>query len=89
MKTAKEKAKELIDKFVNQPINFPYIDSEDGRCIGAGYMTYKSAKQCALIAIDEILQTNPTIKGTSDDLLTQIVQTKAYWYRVQDAINEL
>jgi hypothetical protein len=48
--TPKEKAKELVNKFVDQPINFPYIDTEDGQCIGSGYMTYNSAKQCALIA---------------------------------------
>jgi hypothetical protein len=53
--TPKEKAKQLIDRYLNEEINFPYIDSEDGRCIGAGYMTYNSAKQCALIAVDEIL----------------------------------
>lgn len=48
-------AKELIEKFVNQPINFPYIDAEDGKCIGAGYMTYKSAKDCALIYVDGMI----------------------------------
>lgn len=52
MKDAKEKAKELVEQFYNQPINFPYVDSEDGRCIGAGYMTHNTAKQCALIAVD-------------------------------------
>ena len=55
--TPKEKAKELVDKFLNQDINFPYIDSEDGQCIGAGYMTYNSAKQCALISVEMILET--------------------------------
>lgn len=53
--TPKEKAEDLVDKFLNQPINFPYIDTEDGQCIGSGYMTYYSAKQCALIAVDEVL----------------------------------
>lgn len=51
-----ETAKELIDKFVNQPINFPYIDTEDGQCIGAGYMTYKSAKDCALIYVNGMIR---------------------------------
>lgn len=53
--TPKEKAVELVDKFLNQPINFPYIDTEDGQCIGSGYITYYSAKQCALIAVDELI----------------------------------
>ena len=42
-------AKKLVDEFVNTPINFPYVDTEDGRCIGSGYMTYKSAAKCALV----------------------------------------
>ena len=54
--TPKEKAKELIEKFLNQPINFPYIDTVDKQCIGAGYMTYKSAVKCAIIAVVEIIE---------------------------------
>jgi hypothetical protein len=46
-------------------------------------------KRMALKIIDEILQTNPTIKGTSEDFVTQIVQTKAYYYQLQDEINKL
>lgn len=53
--TPKEKAKELVDKYVLLPISFPYNDTQDGQCIGSGYMIYNSAKQCALIAIDEII----------------------------------
>jgi hypothetical protein len=48
-----------------------------------------TAKKCATICVNEILQTNPTIKGNSEDLVTMIVQTKAYWYQVIDAINAL
>jgi hypothetical protein len=54
--TPKEKAEELVGKYLNKNINFPYIDSEDGQCIGAGYMTYCSATQCALIAVDEMIE---------------------------------
>ena len=74
--TPKEKAIELVDKFLNQDINFPYIDSEDGQCIGAGYMTYNSAKQCALIAVDEILKTNP-------------YKARNYWQEVKKEIEKL
>jgi len=38
------------------------------------------AKQCALIAIEEITKTNPTIKGYSNDLITMINQSKSYFY---------
>lgn len=73
-----EKAKELVEKF---RIKFPMASPDD--------FVFKQAKQCALITINEILQTNPTIKGTSDDLITMIVQTKAYWYRVIEEIHKL
>jgi len=53
--TPKEEAKELVNKFVKQPIDFPYIDAEHDHCIGSGYMTHNSAKQCALIAVNVIL----------------------------------
>jgi len=46
-------------------------------------------KRICLLIVEEIIQANPTIKGTSDDLLTQIVQTKAYWYRVRECLNAL
>ena len=55
MKTPIEKANELIEKYLNLPINFPYIDTVDDRCIGSGYMTYYSAVKCAIIAVDEII----------------------------------
>ena len=57
--TPTEKANELVEKFLNQPINFPYIDTVDKQCIGSGYMTYKSAVSCAIIAVDEIIKANP------------------------------
>lgn len=42
MNEAKEKAQELVEKYLNTIIQFPYIDSEDGNCIGTGYMTHNS-----------------------------------------------
>ena len=49
--TPKEKAKELVDKYYN-------LESEGDK---GGWMTKNDAKQCALIAVDEILKSNPTI----------------------------
>jgi len=77
----KEKAKELYNKFYSEFIQF------DKGCNLRGRKKY--ALKCSLLCVDEILQTNPTLKGTSDDLITMIVQTKAYWYRVQEEINML
>ena len=59
MKTPREKANELIEEYLNLPINFPYIDTIDKQCIGSGYMTYYSAVKCAIIAVDEIIKANP------------------------------
>lgn len=77
-------AKELIEKFVNQPINFPYIDTEDGQCIGAGYMTYKSAKDCALIYVDGMIKEH-TWKSSTSFENTQ----KAKWESIRLALLSL
>lgn len=55
MKDPKEEARGLVDRYFNLRITFPYEDSEDGYCIGDGYMLYMSAKQCALICIEETI----------------------------------
>ena len=61
---SEEEAIELVDRYVNQPINFPYMDSEDDLCLGSGYMTYRSAKQCPLILINDRIA---TIKQYADE----------------------
>lgn len=53
---AKEKANELVEKYLNTIIYFPYIDTEDGNCIGTGYMTHNSAVRCAINAVNEIIE---------------------------------
>jgi hypothetical protein len=69
-------AKKLVDEFVNTPISFPYIDTKDGRCIGSGYMTYKSAAKCALICAkkcrEEILNFDDNGKGYWDEMVAEI-----------------
>ena len=87
-----EKANELVKKyynFVSAWTSTNYPGEKPSAQFEGEKMRIGRAKQCALIAIEEILQTNPTIKGTSEDLVTQIVQTKAYWYRVIEAINTI
>ena len=79
--TPKEKADELIEKFLNQPIHFPYIDTVDKQCIGSGYMTYYSAVKCAIIAVDEITNANPySAVGNS---------TRKYWQSVKTELENL
>jgi hypothetical protein len=64
--TAKEKAKELVDKF-----RLNVLDYE-----GSGMNTFK-AKQCALIAVDELL------------LLITYQPTIDYWNEVKQEIDQL
>ena len=49
--TPKEKAEELVDKFYQTTPNENYVNDPLG--IGR-YEAWKQAKQCALIAVDEI-----------------------------------
>lgn len=66
MISPQEKAKELVGKYLNTIIHFPYIDTEDSNCIGTGYMTHNSAVRCALIAVEEILHCEATEPSDTD-----------------------
>ena len=65
MKTPKEKAEELVNKFT---------DLEDGE------MYIGKAKQCALIAVDEILKIGSVIVDYN---------TRDYWQEVKQEIGKL
>ena len=72
--TPKDKAKELFNKmyFVDDPIgNFP--------------MCIETAIQCALIAVDEIISSNPH----SNPLNTDVESTMEYWQQVKQEIQAL
>ena len=49
----KEKAKELVDKFYQTTPNEQWINEPLGLC--EEYKAWKQSKQCAIIAVDEIL----------------------------------
>jgi hypothetical protein len=71
--TAKLKSKELYEKFL------PLVDCGDNR-----YTTTdqeKNAKQCALIAVDEILSANQIWYADS-------IPSK-YWQEVKNELNQL
>jgi len=76
--TPKEKAKELVDKY-----------SE----IGIGHPTSLiMPKQCALIAVDEIIKASPTnpLKGGYIELYSDMVDEAIdYWQEVKQEIEEL
>jgi len=73
MLSQKEKAKELVLKFRQLPPSSPYTGVGDGE-----------AKQCALIAVDEIIQLR---KGYFD--CTNSIQDESYWQEVKQEINLL
>jgi len=67
--TPKEKAKELVDKF--KKINEDYIDN------------YQSIP-CALIAVDEIIASNPIAFDEQDNCIE-----KNWWKEVKQEIEKL
>jgi len=75
--TTKEKAKELYEKFF---YTVPSISDE-------GQLEDKISKQCALIAVDEVLKTFPNINGIAvyEDHVVDI----DYWQEVKQEIEKL
>lgn len=74
MKTPKEKAKELINKYRN------YVDYEDA-ILDFQECTLKNAKQCALIAVDEIINCDSFFKTFNDTKFFV-----SFWFKVQEEI---
>ena len=85
MKTPEQKADELIDKYLNLPINFPDIDTIDKQCIGSGYMTYNSAVKCAIIEVDRIIYQIDCIDTYLGNLSEQI----GFWQSVKTELEKL
>lgn len=64
--TAKEKAKELFDKFIVKVLD------RDGTSAMNGF----EAKQCALIAVDEVLKSQRNIYGVNNRATTYYLEVK-------------
>ena len=77
----KEKAEELIGKFTK-------LDIEIGGQFD-GYLTMKNhdAKQCALIAVDEILAAKTKIINEGDGW--ELTESNSYWQEVKKEIELL
>jgi hypothetical protein len=77
--TPQEKAQELVDKYINasfncKDCNMPFCD------IKCTQLSLNEAKQCALIALDEIIiQIN----------YWAVNSVKLYWKRVKEEIEKL
>jgi hypothetical protein len=78
--TPKQKAKDLIDKYQK-------LDIEIGGQYD-GYLTMKihDAKECALIAVDEIIGTEMLI---DEDTYVEKKSYLAYWQQVKTEIEKL
>jgi hypothetical protein len=77
--TPKEKAKELTLKFMK-------IDSEQ---FDEFKMKFFYAQRCALIAVDEILNSNPCCEDSDRGGNFQWASNEYYWQEVKQQIQEL
>jgi predicted proteasome-type protease len=75
--TPKEEAKELVNKFSS---GHPIICKMNTR-----NMYISEAKQCALIAVDYIITSNPH----SNPFNTDVYSTMSYWQQVKTEIEKL
>ena len=75
--TPREKAKELFRKFIAPTQQWDDVD---------GYITDEyNAKQCALITVNEIINSNPH----SNPMNTNGFSTMDYWMEVKQEIDKL
>lgn len=83
--TPKEKAGELVDKFYQTTPNEYFVNEPIG--IKGRYKSWEQAKQCALIAVDEIIP----IVNSYENALSASQQSNYldYWYAVKEEIKEL
>ena len=83
--TPKEKASELFDKYLNY--RYRFIDYKDYA------VDIKSVKNCALIAVDELIKNSCNSKwrymafGTEGD--SNSIYFKEYWQEVKQEIERL
>ena len=81
--TPKEKAEELVDKFYQTTPNEYFVNEPIG--IKGRYKSWEQAKQCALIAVDEIIKTGP-LKMID---WGEIISDKPFWQEVKQEIERL
>jgi hypothetical protein len=86
--TPKEKAIELVNKF----IGYSYF-SDGNNSMNIQYQQEYNAKQCALIAVDEIIKVCPYIssknKQTIDEFNSPYYAFADYWQEVKSEIETL
>lgn len=84
--TPKEKAKELYNKFLN-PSGDTYL---------YGMLEHESAKECALIAVNEIIESSPLDPNDAEEWLQPAdwfseanISADRYWIAVKKEIEAL
>lgn len=80
----KEKAVELVQKYLKIEFNVLHTDCEGDRAVATGSCTTMGAKQCALICVDEILNefSEIVVPGVEFEYIT-------YWNEVKTEIQNL
>jgi hypothetical protein len=81
--TPQQKAKEIVDKYSNNPTEVFFTEDSIPRIVNAK-MRLDSAKKCALIALDEILEDNRI-----NYMLLGLGIGKYYWQEVKKEIEAL
>lgn len=82
--TPKEKAVELVDKFYQTTPNEAWYCPPVGSITSSNYSAWEQAKQCALIAVDEIIANIEP--STSMDVIAARIK---YWQEVKTEIEKL
>jgi len=78
--TPKEKANELVDRMYNVDFH------DDAREIA---MRYPHAIKCALVAVDEIIKSNPCTEGSDRGGNFEWCSNDYYWQQVKNEIKKL
>jgi hypothetical protein len=79
---AREKARELIERFLN-----PF---DRKGCVPITEVIYNpTAKQCALISVDEVINANPTYENWESSDYWEISCNLDYWQEVKQEIEKL
>jgi hypothetical protein len=80
----KQKAEKLVDEYLNASFNCKECDMPfcDSPCT---ILNLYESKQCALIAVDNIISSNPH----SNPLNSDVHSTMNYWFEVKKEIQKL
>lgn len=86
-----EKAKQLVEKYLNLSVNVIHTDCEGDISIAAGTPTQSHAKQCALIAVDEIIDSEALEPQQKRHIIQNVPPIKCqleYWFKVKTEIEK-